>query len=133
MSEETKSTCNSAGCTSDCSSCGCDCGGSSGIGSHSTISLTLDDSSEVECAILTDFAVDGQAYIALLPLDENGQNHDGQVWLFKFTTNENDIPMLANIESDEEYNKAGEAFDAIFEKARAQELAGEPLEIDPIQ
>lgn len=132
MSDETKSTCNSAGCSSDCSSCGCDCGGSA-IGNHSTISLTLDDGSEVECAILTDFAVGEKAYIALLPLAEDGQNHDGQVWIFKFSTNEEGIPMLANIESDEEYEAAGNAFDAIFQKARQQELAGEPLEIDPIQ
>lgn len=132
MSDETKSTCNSAGCSSDCSSCGCDCGGSA-IGNHSTISLTLDDGSEVECAILTDFAVGENAYIALLPLDESGQNHDGQVWIFKFTTNENDIPMLSNIESDEEYASAADAFDAIFQKARQQELAGEPLELDPLQ
>lgn len=131
MSDETMNTCSSAGCSSDCSSCGCDCGGSS-AGNHSSITLTLDDGSEVECAILTDFAVDEQAYIALLPLDESGQNHDGQVWLFKFTTNEDDVPMLANIEDDAEYEKAADAFDAIFQKARQQELDGEPLEIDPI-
>lgn len=131
MSDETMSTCSSAGCSSDCSSCGCDCGGSS-AGNHSSITLTLDDGREVECAILTDFAVNEQAYIALLPLDENGQNHDGQVWLFKFTTNEDDVPMLANIEDDAEYEKAADAFDAIFQKARQQELDGEPLEIDPI-
>ena len=134
MSEETKSTCNSAACSSDCSSCGCDCGASSsGVGNHSTITLTLDNGSEVECAILTDFAVDENAYIALLPLDESGQNRDGQVWLFKFTTNEEAIPMLANIEDDDEYARAADAFDAIFQKARQQEMDGEPLEIDPIQ
>ena len=38
------------------------------------ITLTMEDDTEVECAILTVFPVDAKEYIALLPLDENGQN-----------------------------------------------------------
>ena len=73
MSDELKN-----GCTpSDCASCGLDCGSNSSTESHNTITLTLDDDTEIECAILTVFPVDAQEYIALLPLDENGQNQDG--------------------------------------------------------
>ena len=96
---------------SDCSTCG---GCSTDANQHSTITLTMEDDTEVECAILTIFPVDAKEYIALLPLDEEGQNHDGEVYLY--------------IESDEEYNKAAIAFDTVLQNAREAEAAGEPLE-----
>lgn len=37
-------------------------------------------------------------------------------------------PMLSNIESDEEYNKAAIAFDTVLQNAREAEAAGTPLE-----
>ncbi len=92
------------------------------------ITLTLDDDTEVECAILTVFPVNNKEYIALLPLDENGQNQSGEVFLYAFSRTETGDPMLANIEDDEEYQKAAEAFDLVLENARAAEEAGEPLE-----
>ena len=66
------------GCNpSDCASCGGGCssaGGCDPVENHKTITLTMEDDTEVECAILTVFPVDAKEYIALLPLDENGQN-----------------------------------------------------------
>ncbi len=38
------------------------------------VTLSLDDGSEVECAILTIFELEEQNYIALLPLDEDGND-----------------------------------------------------------
>ena len=67
-------------------------------------------------------------YIALLPLDEEGQNHDGEVYLYSFTRTAEGAPMLSNIESDEEYNKAAIAFDTVLQNAREAEAAGTPLE-----
>ena len=78
------------------------CGGcSTDANQHSTITLTMEDDTEVECAILTIFPVDAKEYIALLPLDEEGQNHDGEVYLYSFTRTAEGAPMLSNIESDE--------------------------------
>ena len=97
MSEEFKKN----GCSpSDCASCqgGCDINNE-----HHTITLTMDDDTEVECAILTVFPVENKEYIALLPLDENGQNQTGEVYLYSFSRTENGDPMLANIEDDDEY------------------------------
>lgn len=116
---------NSASCNSDCASCTSGCSMDT---EHSTITLTMEDDTEVECAILTVFPVDAQEYIALLPLDENGQNQTGEVYLYKFSRTENGDPMLANIESDEEYAAAGQAFETIIENARKAEEAGAPLE-----
>ncbi len=116
----------SCGCTaSDCASCG---GGCTSNEEHRTITLTMEDDTEVECAILTIYPVDDKEYIALLPLDENGQNQSGEVYLYAFSRTEEGDPMLANIEDDAEYAKAADAFDTILENARKAEEAGEPLE-----
>ena len=124
MSDEFK---NGTCAPSDCASCGLDCGNTSPE-SHNTITLTLDDDTEIECAILTVFPVEKQEYTALLPLDENGQNQSGEVYLYKFSRTETGDPILANIESDDEYAKAAEAFDVVLDNARKAEAAGEPLE-----
>ena len=101
-------SCSSCGSSSSCGGSDCStCGGcSTDANQHSTITLTMEDDTEVECAILTIFPVDAKEYIALLPLDEEGQNHDGEVYLYSFTRTAEGAPMLSNIESDEEYNKA---------------------------
>lgn len=87
----------------------------------------MDDDTEVECAILTIFPVENREYIALLPLDENGQNETGEVYLYSFSRTAEGDPMLANIEDDAEYAAAADAFNAVIDKARADEEANAPL------
>ena len=89
--------------------------------------VTVQPDTEVECAILTVFPIDEQEYIALLPLDENGQNQSGEVYLYRFSRTENGDPMLANIEDDAEYQAAATAFDIVLDNARRAE-EGETLE-----
>ena len=111
MSDEfTTGGCNPSECAS--------CGGCDPIENHKTITLTMEDDTEVECAVLTVFPVDAKEYIALLPLDENGQNESGEVYLYTFARTENGDPMLSNIESDEEYAKAAVAFDTVLQNAK---------------
>ena len=102
---------NSKCAPSDCATCGLNCGGAD----------------PEECAILTVFPIDEQEYIALLPLDENGQNQSGEVYLYRFSSTENGDPMLANIEDDAEYQAAATAFDIVLDNARRAE-EGETLE-----
>lgn len=117
MSEEFSN----ASCSpSDCASCSAGCS-SRMDENHNTISLTLEDDTEVECAILTIYPVNKKEYIALLPLDENGQNQDGEVYLYSFARTEAGDPMLSNIEDDEEYDAAAEAFQTIVENAKKAE------------
>ena len=52
-----------------------------------TVTLTLDDDSELECIVLNIFKGGDREYIALLPLDENGDNTDGQIYLYRFIDN----------------------------------------------
>ncbi len=82
-----------------------------------TVTLTLENDEELECAVLTIFKSDGRQYIALLPLDENGDSDDGQVYLYRFIDNgEDEEPGLENILEDEEFERVSEAFNDWMEE-----------------
>lgn len=76
-----------------------------------TVTLTLENNKELECAVLNIFEADEKEYIALLPLDENGDNTDGQIYLYRFIDNgEEEEPGLENIEEDEEFDRVSAVF-----------------------
>lgn len=76
-----------------------------------TVTLTLENNEELECAVLNIFEAEEKEYIALLPLDENGNNTDGQIYLYRFIDNgEEEEPGLENIEEDEEFDRVSAIF-----------------------
>ena len=76
-----------------------------------TVTLTLENNEELKCAVLNIFEADEKEYIALLPLDENGDNTDGQIYLYRFIDNgEEEEPGLENIEEDEEFDRVSAVF-----------------------
>lgn len=89
-----------------------------------TVTLTLDDGTELECVVLTIFEAGGKDYIALLPLD--GQEaEDGEVYLYRYTEDANGTPDLENIVSDEEYDIVADAFDELLDTEEYDELVSE--------
>ena len=104
-------------CNGNCASCG-----STDCGDHATVTLTLDDGATLECSILTIFPAGEQQYIALLPLNENGENENGEVYLYRFRE-ENGEPTLENIEDDDEYEMAADAFDEMLDEQEFEEMA----------
>ena len=97
-----------------------------------TVTLTLDDGTVQECVILTIFQAGDKNYIALLPLDENGENEDGEVYLYRYD-NSTGSPVLDNIESDEEYDAVADMFDQMLDAAEYDELVeadGEDVDFD---
>ena len=118
MSDELKAT---GSCSGDCSSCGSDCGSDIDL-DQPTVTLTLDDDTEVTCAVINIFPAGDRRYIALLPLNENGQNEEGEVYLYRFYEDDKGNPNLENIESDEEYELAAEAFDEMMDAAEVDEI-----------
>ncbi len=93
-----------------------------------TVELTLDDGSVVNCAVVTILTVDGRDYIALLPLDENGENEDGEVWFYRYSENPddpNEEPVLDYIESDQEAQNVEDAFDEYLDNCEFDELVEE--------
>ena len=90
-----------------------------------TVDLELGDGSKVACAIVTIMTVQGKDYIALLPLDENGENTDGEVWFYGYYENPDDVneePVLSYIEDDEEYEIVADAFDEYLDNVEFDEL-----------
>ena len=90
-----------------------------------TVELNLEDGTTVVCAIITILDVDGQDYIVLLPLDENGENEDGEVWFYRYSENPddpNEEPELGFIESDEEYEAVADAFDEYLDGVEFDEI-----------
>lgn len=99
---------------------GCDCGcGCGGDHDEEIMTITLEDGTEVDCAIIAIFPVEEKDYIALLPLD--GEEEDGEVFLYEFKEKEDGLELLS-IESDEEYELVTQAFDEILEEADLEEL-----------
>ena len=86
------------------------------------VTLDLDDGS-VECRILTIFEADNQDYIALIPLDDKGnENADGEVYLYRYFEDEEGLPSIENIDSEEEYEIAADKFDEILDDEMFDEM-----------
>ena len=78
-----------------------------------TVTVELDDGTEMECMALTIFDLDNQNYIVLLPLDKDGNPAEEIVYIYKYFEDEEGNPFLDNIVSDEEYNRVSLRFDEI--------------------
>ena len=88
-----------------------------------TVTLTLDDDTELECAVLTIYEVDGKEYIALLPMDD-AENEDGDVYIYRYAEVDGE-PTLDNIEDDDEYEAAADAFDEWLDEQEFEEMIEE--------
>ena len=93
-----------------------------------TVELELDDNTKVTCAIVTILTVAEKDYIALLPLDENGENTEGEVWFYGYSENPddpNEDPVLSYIDDDDVYEAVADAFDEFLDNAEFDELVDE--------
>lgn len=86
-----------------------------------TVTLTLDNDEVVECAVLTVYTANDKEYIALLPLNEEGESEDGDVYLYRYEEVDGE-PTLYNIEDDDEYEVAADAFDEWMDEQEFEEL-----------
>ncbi len=90
-----------------------------------TVELELDNGEKVNCAVITILSVNEKDYIVLLPLDENGENSDGEVWFYGYKEDAKDPnaePELIYIEDDDEYKLVSDAFDEFLDNQEFDEL-----------
>lgn len=83
-----------------------------------TVDIELEDGTSVTCGIVTILTVNEKDYIVLLPLDEDGQSSDGEVWFYGYKEDESDPnvePELIYIEDDDEYEAVADAFDEFLD------------------
>lgn len=91
------------------------------------VEIELDEKT-VTCSIVTIFSVGEKDYIALLPLDENKENHDGNVWIYGYAEDGDDEdtePDLIYIKDDDEYEAASDAFEEYLDSQDFDELIDE--------
>lgn len=93
-----------------------------------TVELELEDGTNVNCAVITILTVERKDYIVLMPLNEKGENEDGEVWFYSYSENPddpNEEPELGFIDDDEEYEKVADAFDEYLDNCEFDELVDE--------
>lgn len=93
-----------------------------------TVTMELEDGESVTCAIITILTVNEKDYIILLPLDEKGENEDGEVWIYGYKEDESDPnaePELFFIEDEDEYDAVSDAFDEYLDQVEFDELIDE--------
>ena len=91
---------------------------------ETTVTLTLDDDSTLECVVLNIFEAGEKEYIALLPM-EGPAAEDGEVYLYRYTEDADGKPDLENIEDDDEFELVSDAFDELLDAAEYDEIVGE--------
>ena len=91
---------------------------------YPTVTLSLDDGTECECAIIRIFPAGDSNYIALLPLEGDAADND-EVYLYRYIETSDGDPILENIESDEEYETVADAFDEELDAMEYEELYAE--------
>lgn len=84
------------------------------------VTLTLDDDTEVDCQIIAIYPVGDKRYIALLPPEDFAE--EGEVFIYGYEEDADGEPTLINIEDDEEYDMAADAFDELLDEEEYNEL-----------
>jgi uncharacterized protein YrzB (UPF0473 family) len=104
--------------------CGCGCGHDHDHEHEHdqlNVTLTLDDGTELECAVLCIFPVGDKDYIALVPVD-NEDEEEGEIFLYQFIEHENEEIELLNIENDDEFEAVSDAFDELMDSEEFDEM-----------
>lgn len=81
-----------------------------------TVSMTLEDGTELECDVIAIFPVDDRDYIALLPNKPVEGYEENEVFLYRYKELEGDDIELAQIETEEEYEAVADAFDELLDE-----------------
>lgn len=89
---------------------------------NDTITITLEDDTELVCDVITTFPCNGKTYIALLPQDAG---EEAEVYLYEFIEKGEDDIDLVNIESDEEFEAVSDAFDEWLDAAEFDDIFSE--------
>ncbi len=79
-----------------------------------TITLNINEQ-EVECGIVASFPAGGKDYVALLPKTPIEGYAEDEVLLYRYTRQEDDF-QLYQIEDDDEFELAADAFDELLDE-----------------
>ncbi len=87
-----------------------------------TVSMTLEDGTELECDVIAIFPVDGKQYIALLPDKVIDGYEENEVFLYRYEELEGEDINLTPIDSEDEYEAVADAFDELLDEEEFNEM-----------
>ncbi|MBR3833889.1 MAG: DUF1292 domain-containing protein [Lachnospiraceae bacterium] len=87
-----------------------------------TVSMTLDDGTELECDVIAIFEVDGRDYIALLPDKVIDGYEENEVFLYRYEELEGEDINLEPIDNEDEYEAVADAFDELLDEEEFNEI-----------
>lgn len=86
-----------------------------------TISLFLEDDTEIECDILAIFPVKEQFYVALMPQTIIDGYEEGEYFLYRYWSDGKNT-TLSDIESEEELEAAEDRFEELLDEEEFNEM-----------
>ncbi len=98
---------------------GCGCGHDHEY-EHDSITLSLDDGTDLNCVVLDIFSVDDKEYIALQP--EEGEAEEDSVFLYRYIQEGDEDPQLLNIDDDDEFEAVADAFEELLDSQDYDDL-----------
>lgn len=93
------------------------------IDEEMTVTIDTDEGS-VECSIITILTVNDKDYIALLPMDKEGNPSEDDVWFYGYKENPddpNEEPELIYIDDDDELEAVFDKFDEYLDNLEFDE------------
>lgn len=85
------------------------------IFTEDTISLILEDNSELECDILAIFPVKDQFYVALMPQEPIEGYEEGEYFLYRYQSDGENV-SISEIESDKEWEIVEDKFEELLDE-----------------
>lgn len=80
---------------------------------YDVVTLTLDDESTMECAVIDMFDFDDKKYMVLLPVDEaEGETEESKLLIYRFEDEDEDNFRLDLIEDDDEFDRVCKEFES---------------------
>lgn len=95
--------------------CGCNCVCEHELVEYNTVTLLLENGKEEDFAVIEQFKIDDNEYIALLPVEEEESDLGEDILLFKYYEGENNNFTIETIEDDEEFEKVCDYFESLAE------------------
>ena len=84
--------------------------------SKMTVTLDLEDDSQLECDVVTVFDENETTYIALAPTEQIAKGEEADIFFYRLNGTTMEELSIENIEDDEEYQDVAERFEEIMDE-----------------
>ena len=82
-----------------------------------TVFIPMEDGTEMECAILDTFELDGKQYMIVSAIDDDALADEDYVYSY---TEDSDGLLISSVDDDEEFARVSEYYERLCEEAEAE-------------